>query len=56
MTGEVTTLEHKLGVHTVEARSLVALAQWLVAERSEVLSSLEDLIDVEIEVDALSLS
>ena len=54
-TGEVTSLEHELGDHTVERRALVALALLSVAELSEVLGSLGNNISVEVEVDAADL-
>jgi hypothetical protein len=54
-TGEVTTLEHELGDHTVESRALVALTLLSVAELGEVLGSLGDNFGVELEVDAADL-
>ena len=53
--GEVTTLEHELGDHTVEAGANVALASGLLAELTEVLGSLGDILLVEVEVDAANL-
>lgn len=55
MAGEVTTLEHELGDDTVEAGANVALALGLLAELTEVGSSLGDILLVEVEVDAASL-
>lgn len=54
-TGEVTTLEHELGNHTVEGRALVTLTLLGIAKLSEVPGSLGDLLVVEVEVDAASL-
>lgn len=51
-TGEVTTLEHELGDHTVELGAGVAEALLASAESAEVLSGLGDNIIVEVEVDA----
>jgi uncharacterized small protein (DUF1192 family) len=51
-TGEVTTLEHEAGDHTVESRALVTLALLSVAEFDEVLGSLGDNIRGDLEVDA----
>ena len=51
-TGEVTTLEHELGDHTVELGAGVAEALLAGAESAEVLSSLGDSLIVEGEVDA----
>lgn len=51
-TGEVTTLEHELGNHTVELGAGVAEALLASAESAEVLSGLGDNILVEVEVDA----
>ena len=55
-TGEVTTLEHELGDHTVELGAGVAEALLAGAESTEVLSSLGDNIIVEGEVDAAGAS
>lgn len=51
-TGEVTTLEHEVGDHTVELGAGVAEALLASAESAEVLSSLGDNIFEEGEVDA----
>lgn len=51
-TGEVTTLEHELGDHTVELGAGVAEALLAGAKSAEVLSSLGDSLIVEGEVDA----
>lgn len=51
-TGEVTTLEHELGDHTVELGAGVAKALLASAESAEVLGGLGDDIVVEGEVDA----
>jgi len=51
-TGEVTTLEHELGDHTVELGAGVAEALLASAESAEVLSGLGDNIIEEGEVDA----
>ena len=56
MLGKVTTLEHELGDHTVEARARVAEALGLGAELTEVAGSLGDLFLVEVEVDTFRLS
>ena len=53
-TGEVTTLEHELGDHTVELGAGVAEALLAGAESAEVLGGLGDNIIVESEVDAAS--
>ena len=53
--GEVTTLEHELGDHTVEAGVLVALALGQLAELTEVLGGLGDVLLVEVEVDTAGL-
>ena len=53
-TGEVTTLEHELGDHTVELGAGVAEALLASAESAEVLSGLGDNVVVEGEVDAAS--
>ena len=55
-TGEVTTLEHELGDHTVELGAGVAEALLASAESAEVLSGLGDNIIVEGEVDAAGAS
>ena len=55
MAGEVTTLEHELGDHTVEAGVLVALALGQLAELTEVLGGLGDVLLVEVEVDTAGL-
>jgi len=55
-TGEVTTLEHELGDHTVELGAGVAEALLAGAESAEVLSGLGDNIIVEGEVDAARAS
>jgi hypothetical protein len=52
--GEVTTLEHELGDHTVESRALVALALGGIAELAEVAGGLGDIGLEEVEVDASS--
>jgi hypothetical protein len=53
--GEVTTLEHELGNHTVEAGSLVALlGGGALAELGEVLGGLGDDLVEEVEVDTAS--
>ena len=54
-TGEVTTLEHELGDDTVEGRALVTLTLLGVAELSEVLGGLGNLVGEEVEVDAANL-
>lgn len=54
-TGEVTTLEHELGDDTVEGRALVTLTLLSVAEISEVLGGLGNLVGVEVEVDTADL-
>lgn len=51
-TGEVTTLEHELGDHTVELGGGVAEALLASAESAEVLGGLGDNIIVKGEVDA----
>jgi hypothetical protein len=51
-TGEVTTLEHELGDHTVELGASVAEALLAGAESAEVLGGLGDNIIVKSEVDA----
>jgi hypothetical protein len=53
--GEVTTLEHELGDHAVEAGANVTLASGQLAELTEVLGSLGDIRLVEVEVDAANL-
>jgi len=53
--GEVTTLEHELGDHTVEAGVLVTLALGQLAELTEVLGGLRDILLVEVEVDTANL-
>jgi hypothetical protein len=55
-TGEVTTLKHELGDHTVELGAGVAEALLAGAESAEVLSGLGDNIIVEGEVDAAGAS
>lgn len=56
MTGEITTLEHELRNHTVEARALVTLALGLLAELAEVSSGLRDVFLEQVEVDARGLA
>jgi hypothetical protein len=51
-TGEVTTLEHELGDHTVELGASVAEALLAGAESAEVLGGLGNNIIVKSEVDA----
>jgi hypothetical protein len=53
--GEVTTLEHELGNDTVENGALVALALGELAELTEVLGGLGDVLLVEVEVDTTGL-
>jgi hypothetical protein len=53
--GEVTTLEHELGDDAVEAGALVALTLGGLAELTEVLGGLRDILLVELEVDAANL-
>lgn len=55
MTGEVTTLEHEVRDNTVEAGSLVTIALRLLAELTEVLSGLRDVLLEQVEVDARGL-
>lgn len=50
--GEVTTLEHEVGDHTVERGALVAKALLASSESTEVLSGLGDLLRVEVENNA----
>lgn len=54
-TGEVTSLEHELGDHTVELGALVAKALGAGAELLEVVGGLGDNIVVEVEVDSAGL-
>ena len=54
-TGEVTTLEHELGDHTMEAGVLVALSLGQLAELTEVLGGLRDILLEEVEVDTADL-
>lgn len=54
-TSEITSLEHKLGDHTVELRTRVSEALFSGAKSSEVLSGLGDDIVVKIELDAARL-
>jgi len=54
-TGEVSTLEHELGNHTVELGALVAEALLAGAESTEVLNGLRDNIVEKLEVDAALL-
>lgn len=56
MAGEVTTLQHELRNDAVEAGALVALALGLLAELTEVLSGIGDILLEEVEVDAARLS
>jgi len=54
--GEVTTLKHELGNHTVEARASVALTLLLRSTQlTEVLSGLGNDVIVELEVDTAGL-
>jgi len=54
--GEVTTLKHELGNHTVEARADVTLTLLLRStELTEVLSGLGNDVIVELEVDTAGL-
>lgn len=53
--GEVTTLEHELGNHTVELGASIAEALLAGAESAEVLGGLGDILRVELEVDTASL-
>jgi hypothetical protein len=53
--GEVTTLEHELGDDTVEGRALVTLTLGKLAELTEVLSSLGDVLLEEVEDDTARL-
>lgn len=55
MAGEVTTLEHELGDDTVEGRALVTLTLGKLAELTEVLSSLGDVLLEEVEDDTARL-
>lgn len=55
MAGEVTSLEHELGDHTVEAGVLVTLALGELAELTEVLGGLRDILLEEVEVDTADL-
>ena len=54
-TGEVASLEHEIGNHTVEFRVLVSVSLRAGAESKEVLGSLWDNIIVELEVDTAAL-
>ena len=51
--GEVTTLQHELGDHTVEDAALVAKALLSRAQGAEVLGGLGDIGGVELKGDAL---
>jgi hypothetical protein len=55
VTGEVTTLEHELGNDAVEGRFLVAFASRFLAELTEVLGGLRDILIVEVEDNTANL-